>query len=71
MTILYSLSFVTTKSNHLKNNNYFFNCIHRDTGVEIWDSVDPVAMQYVRSCDNQERRDYYIWFNCVDDVHTG
>ena len=33
--------------------------------------MDPVALQYVRSCDIQERRDYFIRFNCVNDVHTG
>ena len=52
----------------------FFNvCIlKRDSGVEIWDSADPVALQYVRSCLILERmHSQAIWHNCLDAIHTG
>ena len=39
--------------------------------MEIWDSVDPVAMQYVRGCSIVERTDPFIWHHCFDSIHTG
>lgn len=39
--------------------------------MEIWDSADPVQMQYVQACDILGRSDNKTWYNCIDSIHTG
>jgi len=71
----------TSTRYHLKKksvsySHYYGLSNYRDSGVEIWDSGDPIAEEYIRSCSLHSReisasQILQPYSSCLDYAHLG
>jgi hypothetical protein len=42
-----------------------------DTNIPVWESMLPMALEYIRGCQLNVRLDSWFMQNCRDYIHTG